>query len=52
MVWYVKIHGVFERLGFRRSEVDHALFVFSGEWRGVHVVCIITLHVDDGMGGE
>ena len=52
MVWYVKIRGVFERLGFRRSEVDHSLFVFSGTWRGMHVECIITLHVDDGMGGS
>jgi hypothetical protein len=52
MVWYVKIRGVFERLGFRRSEVDHALFVFCGPWQGTHVVCIVTLHVDDGMGGS
>ena len=52
MVWYVKIRGVFECLGFCRSEVDHSLFVFLGTWRGVHVECIITLHVDDGMGGS
>ena len=51
MVWYVKICSIFEWLGFRHSEVDHALFVFSSEWQGVHVDCIITLHIDDSMGG-
>jgi hypothetical protein len=52
MVWYVKIQSVFEKLGLKRSEVDHALFRFSGEWNGVLVSTIIALHVDDGLGGS
>jgi hypothetical protein len=52
MVWYIKIRKVLERLGLKRSEVDHALFHFEGEWNGVMVSAIITLHVDDGLGGS
>ena len=52
MVWYVKIRKVLERLGLKRSHVDHALFHFSGEWNGVMVTAIIALHVDDGLGGS
>jgi hypothetical protein len=52
MVWYIKIRKVLESLGLVRSEVDHALFHFSGEWNGVMVSAIIALHVDDGLGGS
>ena len=52
LVWYSKIRGVLEHLGLVRSEVDHALFRFRGTWRGVEVVAIIALHVDDGLGGS
>jgi len=31
-VWYIKLRGVLERIGLSRSEADHALFVFSGDW--------------------
>ena len=49
-VWYAKIRGTLERIGFVRSDFDYALFHFSGDWRGSAVRCIIALHVDDGMG--
>ena len=52
LVWYCKIRGVLEKLGLVRSEVDHALFHFHGEWQGVVVTAIIALHVDDGLGGS
>jgi hypothetical protein len=51
-VWYSKIRGTLERIGFTRSDFDHALFHFSGRWQGTEVSCIIALHVDDGMGGS
>jgi hypothetical protein len=51
-VWYSKIRGTLERIGFTRSDFDHALFHFHGDWRGTIVRCIIALHVDDGMGGS
>ena len=52
LVWYCKIRGVLERLGLVRSEVDHALFHFHGEWNGVVMTAIIALHVNDGLGGS
>ena len=51
-VWYKKLRGVLERLSMRRSEVDHALFSFSGEWKGNEVRCLIAIHVDDGIGSS
>jgi hypothetical protein len=51
-VWYAKIRCTLERIGFTRSDFDHALFHFSGSWRGTVIHCIIALHVDDGMGGS
>jgi len=51
-VWYKKLRGVLEQLGMRRSEVDHALFSFSREWKGNEVHCLIAIHVDDGMGSS
>jgi hypothetical protein len=51
-IWYAKIHATLEHIGFTRSNFDHALFYFTGDWGGTWVRCIIALHVDDGMGGS
>jgi hypothetical protein len=51
-VWYQKFSGVLERLGLQKSATDHALFSFSGSWRGEGVECLLAIHVDDGMGGS
>ena len=51
-IWYAKIRCTLERIGFTRSDFDHALFHFFGSWHGTFTRCIIALHVDDGMGGS
>ena len=38
-----------EKLGFKRSEFDHSLFVFRGQFSGSETVCFLTVHVDDGL---
>ncbi len=50
-VWYIKLRGVLERIGLARSEADHALFIFCGDWQGEGVHCLLVVHVDDGMAG-
>ena len=50
-VWYIKLRGVLERIGLSRSEADHALFVYNGDWQGEGVHCLLVVHVDDGMAG-
>lgn len=50
-VWYRKLRGVLERIGFSRSQVDHALFIYRCVWRGVLVHCLLAMHVDDGLAG-
>jgi hypothetical protein len=52
MVWYRKFSSVLIELGMRRSETDHGVFVYHGEWQGLDVHCVIVIHVDDGMGGS
>lgn len=51
-VWYQKFRGVLEALGFVRSEVDHAFFVFKGIWQDHSVHCLLAIHVDDGLAGS
>ena len=51
-VWYKKLRSILERLGMRRSEVDHGLFSFFGRWEDLDMQCLIVIHVDDGMGGS
>jgi hypothetical protein len=48
-VWYKKLRGLLERLGFCRSEVDHALFIAKLVHSGVPIHCLMAVHVDDGM---
>ena len=51
-VWYRKLRSMLERLGLKRSEVDHKLFSFFRQWKTKSVQCLIVIHVDDGMGGS
>jgi hypothetical protein len=50
-VWYKLLRSVLEKLGFVRSEFDHAVFIFKGIWSGHDVHCILAMHVDDGLAG-
>ena len=47
--WYKKLLGLLERLGFRRSEVDHAFFIAKLVHNSVPIHCHMAVHVDDGM---
>jgi hypothetical protein len=51
-VWYKKFSGILERIGMRKSPSDHGLFTFKEVWRGSLTVCLLVIHVDDGMGGS
>lgn len=57
-VWYCKLRAILEALGFRRSDLDHCLFILvltSHPDPTVHctpaepIHCLITVHVDDGL---
>jgi hypothetical protein len=48
-VWYKKLRTLLEQLGFRRSEVDHALFTAKVEHECEKVHCLLAVHIDDGM---
>ncbi|KIK18677.1 hypothetical protein PISMIDRAFT_14173 [Pisolithus microcarpus 441] len=50
--WYVTLSKLLEELGFSRSDINLAVFIFdrAGE-DGRRVICIIVWHVDDGLGG-
>jgi hypothetical protein len=50
-VWYKLLQSILEKLGFVRSEFDHAVFVFNAIWSGDQVHCILAMHVDDGLAG-
>lgn len=50
--WYELLRVVFVHLEFLRCEADYAVFVYDHiTSEGVHVICIITWHVDDGLAG-
>jgi hypothetical protein len=51
-VWYKKFSGILERIGLHKSPTDHGLFVFKAMWRGTLTVCLLVIHVNDGMGGS
>ena len=51
-VWYKKLRELLERLGFRRSAVDHALFIANVMHEAVSVQCLLAVHVDDGLSGS
>lgn len=50
-VWYRLFRSVLERLGFVRSEFDHAVFIFRRSWNDDRVHCLLAIHVDDGIAG-
>ena len=50
-VWYKLLRSVLEKLGFVRSNFDHALFIFNRLWSGTLVHCLLAMHVDDGLAG-
>lgn len=50
-IWYLLLHDVLGKLGFKRSEFDHALFIFHHSWDGSDVHCLLAMHVDDGTAG-
>jgi hypothetical protein len=40
-------------LGFIHCEADYAVFVYDNIMdKGVHMICIIAWHVDDGLAGS
>jgi hypothetical protein len=50
--WYELLRAVLIHLGFLRCEADYAVFVYDHvNSEGVHVICIIAWHVDDGLAG-
>jgi hypothetical protein len=52
LIWYKLLRKVLESLGFMRSELDHALFVYKRPWGGSDVHCLLAMHVDDGLAGS
>jgi len=47
---FTLLYKVLETLGFVRSEFDHALFILNRTWGTTLVHCLLTMHVDDGLG--
>ena len=50
-IWYRLLRKVLETLGFVWSEFDHALFILNRTWGTILVHCLLTMHVDDSLGG-
>ena len=51
--WYKLLSSILVALGFFKSKVDFAVFVYVktlGD--GCYIICIIAWHVDDGLGGS
>jgi hypothetical protein len=51
--WYELLRAVLVHLGFTRCKADYAVFIYHHVTnKGVHVICIIAWHVDDGLAGS
>ena len=51
--WYELLSSVLVELGFRKSEADLAVFTYQKTLPdGSLIICIITWHIDDGLGGS
>jgi hypothetical protein len=51
--WYELLHAVLVHLGFTHCEADYTIFIYHHITnKGVHVICIITWHIDDGLAGS
>lgn len=50
--WYELLCAVLIHLGFLCCKADYAVFVYNHvNSEGVHVICIIAWHIDDGLAG-
>lgn len=51
--WYKLLSSVLIALGFRKSGVDLAVFIYRKTFPdGRVIICIIAWHIDDGLGGS
>jgi hypothetical protein len=51
MEWYKQVRVIMMELGFTRCAVDHAVFIYDKSTPSAgHILCIISWHVDNGMG--
>lgn len=49
-MWYKLFKATLEKLGFMHSKFDHGLFIFCHKFDGANTVCLLAVHVDDGLG--